>query len=589
MLRQGELFGHSPMLDWLPDETLFSLISRNHSLWGSADPSRTASLLFSGSRRGTQHDLPGHLRAFAAVTEGRLGDAASIARERTLLRFYRGFLPEIDERTAVADMCAGNVKHLKLRLGLLTSRFRANHPLKACLNCVLEDVARWGWAYWHLSHQFPGVWCCAEHGTPLCESLLKSTGVQRFFWILPGTNHLRTWSPEEAEKFSVHQQAVLGLTRLITEIVRCADTRRIDLALLHELYRRRIGELGWLKRGGQFNWALISEAFLLHVRELRFIPELQTLPETPEQAAVQLGRILRSPRSGTHPLRHLVIINWLFPDANRFLGAYEDHQAQRLCLPPPESEVRKIHSLMTPTDPRKERLLALLRDGKLSMRSAATEIGVTIATAMTWACSAGIAAQRRPKVLNADTREKLEMLLRTGSEKDAAAHAFGVSIQTVTRVLLTTVGLHEAWRQSRLTKTRETYRRDWQNLCDEYPTAGVNILRGMADAVHAWLYRNDREWLKDHRPVAMVHPVRRLADSTWRGRDTELSDAVKKAAFSLALDGTKRRIFLWELYQLVPALKPKLRVLERLPLTRRAIENVLAWRASPSSLAFLLS
>jgi hypothetical protein len=40
--------------------------------------------------------------------------------------------------------------HFKLRLGILTSRFRANHPLKACVVCMAADRNRFGWAYWHL-------------------------------------------------------------------------------------------------------------------------------------------------------------------------------------------------------------------------------------------------------------------------------------------------------------------------------------------------------------------------------------------------------------------------------------------------------
>lgn len=51
----------SPLLQWLPDETLFSLCSRHHRLWGHPHAWQTSLLLFGGRRTGAQHDFPGSL------------------------------------------------------------------------------------------------------------------------------------------------------------------------------------------------------------------------------------------------------------------------------------------------------------------------------------------------------------------------------------------------------------------------------------------------------------------------------------------------------------------------------------------------
>lgn len=48
-----------------------------------------------------------------------------------------------------------------------------------------RDVDHESWAYWHLQHQFPGVWVCSLHGEWLRTSTVKSTGVERFLWHLP--------------------------------------------------------------------------------------------------------------------------------------------------------------------------------------------------------------------------------------------------------------------------------------------------------------------------------------------------------------------------------------------------------------------
>lgn len=180
-----------PLPQWLPDETFFSLASRYHAISGNRLPAHTNLALFGLRRSGCQHDLPTHLDQFAQRTEGRLGSAETIARNHTILPFY---LPARSEEEAVAaleSLIGPPNGMLKYRLGIVTSRFRANHPLKACPACMEEDVSEQGVAYWHRAHQLPGVWVCRRHSVWLHEATLKSTGVQRFGWLLPKASILR--------------------------------------------------------------------------------------------------------------------------------------------------------------------------------------------------------------------------------------------------------------------------------------------------------------------------------------------------------------------------------------------------------------
>ena len=184
-----DLFGKTAYLAWLPGETLFSLVSRHHLFWGHPLSSRTCEQFFGHGRAGSQHDFPSCLSKFVELTIGRYGNVEQIAKQHTLLAYYASFLRESELKNAIVTMSGDNVKHLKFRLGILTSRFRANHPLKACPDCLKEDRAKFGWTYWHIDHQYPGIWICSTHGQLLRESLLKATGVERFHGIYrPKTN-----------------------------------------------------------------------------------------------------------------------------------------------------------------------------------------------------------------------------------------------------------------------------------------------------------------------------------------------------------------------------------------------------------------
>ena len=375
MSEQADLFPRAPILDWLPGETLFSLVSRIHGLWGAQDAGRTASLLFGDRRRGTQHDLPGHLGDFVARTEGLLGDADALARERTLLAFYRHFMSERAEQAAVEDMVTGNIAHLKFRMGLLTSRFRANHPLKACVACMSRDVQEYGWAYWHTRHQHPGVWWCRDHGVFLRESRLKSTGVERFRWTLPREDLLMPVPPNVAQQAERIGSAVAPFEQLIQGLVGPGQDLRIDVARLKQCYRQQLSERGWTTEGGNIRWSRFLLEYLDFVEPLRRLPELNALPTTEEEARGQLRRAFDLSRSGGHPLWHLIVVNWLFGDVQSFLAAYA------LMGSDTDVEVERDVSTSSPSgpegDPRRERLIFMLRAEGTSMSEAENQLVLT--------------------------------------------------------------------------------------------------------------------------------------------------------------------------------------------------------------------
>ena len=586
MSEQADLFPRAPILDWLPGETLFSLVSRIHGLWGAQDAGRTASLLFGDRRRGTQHDLPGHLGDFVARTEGLLGDADALARERTLLAFYRHFMSERAEQAAVEDMVSGNIAHLKFRMGLLTSRFRANHPLKACVACMSRDVQEYGWAYWHTRHQHPGVWWCRDHGVFLRESRLKSTGVERFRWTLPREDLLMPVPPDVAQQAERIESAVAPFEQLIQALVGPGQDLRIDVARLKQCYRQQLSERGWTTEGGNIRWSRFLLEYLDFVEPLRRLPELNALPTTEEEACGQLRRAFDLSRSGGHPLWHLIVVNWLFKDVQSFLAAYA------LMGSDTDVEVERDVSTSSPSgpegDPRRERLIFMLRAEGASMSEAAKSIGVDVTTAMTWAATAGYAVKKRPKTLHSGIRKRLIELLERGEEKLAAATMASVSVGTVTRTLFTEVGLHERWREACRRRTQDEHRLCWQRLLDDYGGSGVKVMRGLAPATYGWLYRNDREWLQAHTPMPVLRAADARRDAVWLQRDEDLRVAVCRAAVELASESGRQRVFLWELYQAVPVLKPKLRALNRLPLTRKVIEFVLAWRTQQGALEDLI-
>ena len=570
MPETDKLFPEYQLLSWLPEETFFSLVSRHHQLWGHVTAAQTCQLMFGSARAGVHHDLPNSLGAFAQRTNALLGEVDSIARERTLLNFYAAFAPPDETANAVACMSGASVAHLKLRLGILTSRFRANHPLKACPQCMEQDLRETGWAYWHLKHQFPGVWMCTAHQQPLLQSALKANGVERFQWLLPRLADLHsasTQSPEVAS-FSV----LLSLAGLIEHLVQSGAFKPLMLRDLHEVYREEFRARGWVAGAASLRTGQIATAFLSYCEALRCIPEFAALAQDEEGMATQLGRLLRPPRSGAHPLRHLLLIHWLFGTAQRFelamksKGAHTQSTAPKTVLPGPPI-----------IDPRMAHLHRLIQEEGQSIRKAASLVGVDPQTALIWASKAGIAISRRPQKLSTDVRANAIRELRKGADKVQVASRAGVSVGTVTRLLLSEEKLHADWSEARSEKARAHARTLWLELLQSSGNLGVKWMRTMDPRTYAWLYRNDRAWLDAHKPDPLPESQRSRPPSVdWVARDEQLCILVREAALRLMEKQGVSRIHLWQLCQQIPDLRAKQAQLSRLPRTLEAIKAALS-------------
>lgn len=555
----------SAMPQWLPGETIFSLASRHHALSGNRLPSKTCRALFGHPRQGCQHDFPTRLEEFsrrAQLSE----NARDLALRHTVLPFYLPLRSETESEAALQALAIPQPGVLKFRLGILTSRFRANHPLKACLHCISDDVRAHGAGYWHVEHQLPGVWFCRQHGDVLRTSRLKSTGVARFGWLLPTPDHLDEIAGPAGSTLS--NDALARFADLAIQWALQPFRTHLAADRLAHIYRHALGtENGKSSRASRSISSFAAE-FCAAVAPLRQVPELSALPATTQQASALLDRCVRRPRGGTHPLNHLAIIHWLFSSWDAFSSRLLTESATVPATCPPE-----VQGLQVPFDSRHAALSELLAQGH-SVTAAAHEIGIDTHTAVAWAAGTGVTTSRRPKTLKGQVFEDLVAALRNGMDKADAANLFSVSVPTVTRVLRSVVGLQATWRAVRAASARERARAAWLAAVAQRPGAGLKAVRDMAPGAYAWLYRNDREWVKEaSKRTAYTRVITAAPRVDWDARDHALSAEVRRVSAELAEKTSKSKLALWEIYQALPELKAKLGALERLPLTRRALSE----------------
>ena len=559
-------------LRWLPDETLFSICSRHHHLSKNYKSSSTCQQLFGHKLQGLAHDFPSRIDYLAAAAEGVLGSPDEIIYHHSILPFYLPLAQEQIKTSAIAAMRGEGIGHLKWNLGILTSRFRANHPLKACPKCLGEDVQNHRVAYWHRSHQLPGVWICPIHSERLLTSRIKSTGVERFFWSLPNLNELESpFVPAEPNQ-AQSNASLLKLARSSISLASLPESFLFDPTRLQQCYLARLKDWGLVKESGlQIKPRELGAQLSEHAQALRVTPELMALPNTVDEA-IAFARKMIAPRTGTHPLRHLVWINWLFESWDQFFQAYENFSEDIAIEPdflPPESAA---------DNPKKTELIRLLTNEGLSITAAAKRLEIDFGTAAAWATKAGMKVPARPSKMTPEIRDQMIRALNNGDDKEVIALTHSLSITTVTKLLSTEVGLSEAWHQARFKKAQDSHRQAWQAVITNNPNLGVKAVRVLEPAAFMWLYRHNREWLTEESTKLSKAPRQNHSNVDWDARDEALAQQVKETALQLFEENPRKRILLWMIYQRLPDLKAKLAKLERLPLTKSAITVALKYK-----------
>lgn len=576
-------------IPWLPDETLFSWCSRYHLLAGHERVSATCMQLFGRPRHGTAHDFPAGLEALVARAERSLGTADALIRDRTLLPFYGAFRSKELYDKAVEHLRGNGIESLKYQLGLLTSGVGAAHPLKACPACMREDHGRHGVAYWRRAHQWPAAWVCWRHGEPLHISPVKLDQRARFQFILPMDAGLVPWTAlggECSDRAMLLWQKLAAFGEGLCALTpgRLANACTIGLAVRQTMRKR-----GWLTAAGHIAWRRFEGELRQHAVDIARLPPFAMQVDL-HAARAQLARIAAA-RSLTQPLRYLVWLSFLFEDFGAFVAAYDAvdgpaHSCDRVKMPVADAHLAR--SVDRSQDAVSEEAICELMEGGISTSALAKRWGVDPSTVAAWAAKAGLQTPRRPKVLDEAKRRDAIEHLATGASKSDTASSLGVSEVTITRLLRGVPGLQDQWHELRYRAAQEKARAAWIAIAQASQLLGVTAARRAEPAAFAWLYRNDREWLKKHSAgLACVRQAGNHSDAKRLQADRRYACALT-AAFrcrTVSREIEPLNLASWALW--APGLKRVLRCPQAWPETMVALRNLLATRP-PSSAEGLL-
>lgn len=466
-------------------ETLYSWCARYHRLSGNAIAGYSCAQLFGTRRPSLKHDFPTNLSTFSKRTCGCLGDPEALALERTLLGYYASFISleryqQILE--AVCDQGKVEPKHL---LGLMASRVGASHPLKACPECIQHDLDELGFSRWIVEHQWPSVWICRHHGTPLLRLASHSQPRELRDWTLPEDYSGSDWEslPGLRAEFVEKLAHIASISAGIGKISVVFDEDH-----LRNAYRQGARDRGWVAFDGSLRMLAMTRHLATCFGELVNVQGFGFLADADPNGGGVIGLLTRRFPGLRHPVKHAALIAFLFDSVENFIDAYRGATATA-------DAVVGIG---------REDLRRLVVSEKWSVNRAANATGVPVSQACRWLESAGIPYKHRPRMLSDQTKEKLSNMLKAGEDYRQIAEVTGLKKSLVRAFAASNPILRDVWRVKRFERLRVSHRAHAMELFNAMQGASIKALKSVKGNGLAWLERHDREWLAQAVPNLLI-------------------------------------------------------------------------------------
>lgn len=467
-------------------ETLYSWCALYHRLSGNGLATDSYTQLFGTRKPGLRHDFPTHLESFCQRTRDLFGTPEVLAMERTLLGYYTQFTSLNTYLRALESMIYGRPSSPKHILGLMASRVGASHPLKACIQCVREDIKEFGHSRWILEHQWPSVWVCRRHGTPLRHLSREYQPRELREWTLP-EDHLvgeLAIPPTLSDTSIQHLAQIASVSVFIGETPLFLDDER-----LRKAYRIGANRRGWAAFDGTLRLAKMTKYFQESFGMLKFIPGFSFLANTDPNSGGMLGLLTRQLSGRHHPAKHAVLIAFLFETMGEFADAYR--------VAGGENELEGSNALISA--PCRE-LKRLVESEHWSVNRASKHLGFPTTQACRWLNSVGTEYKHCPRVLDDSKRARIGEMLMEGETYDRISSKTGVKKGLIRSYAAANPVLRAQWHERRFERLRDEHRARVVALFAAEQGASLKALKSVPGNGLAWLERHDREWLNAHTP-----------------------------------------------------------------------------------------
>ena len=294
-----------------PDETWQSVVASFLHGWSRTARWRWATHLLGSARAPVAFDYPRGILRCVERLPGELGlTSARILLNYTLLPVNRPFLSR--RRWSLVTKAALANRHVHFSLGVASSRIASPVFLRLCLGCIEDDRRVWGCAYWHRTHQLPGVIVCPRHKEILCPTNVRTRRSAAF--ELVAAEDAQLFAPD---RFTRQERAFMATIAGDLSQLLSSDCPTPGAERLRAAYRFELNKGGFLTPRGRIANQRLCRCFTDFAGDMLLARLGCDVDEVRRDHWII--RLISHSRWHQAPLRHVLFIRFLGHDAKSFL------------------------------------------------------------------------------------------------------------------------------------------------------------------------------------------------------------------------------------------------------------------------------
>ncbi|KIL50821.1 TnsD family Tn7-like transposition protein [Jeotgalibacillus campisalis] len=289
------------------DELFYSVLARFHQRSGNESCKQTLIELFNKSTTSAISDFTGEIGELCKNIDQDRYKPIEIIKKNTLLPYYLPFITKEQEDKIKLQMIQGNSVAISVALGLAASKIKETNFFRFCISCFVNEKEIYGEPYWHRTHQLPGVIICPKHKETLSISHIPYRNKQnkhRFF-TLDETSIKNGKKISVPTQFFDHYAFIAEQSyRLLNEEELLSGIKNMQNFLFEKLIRK-----GYLTPSKRLKMKELVSSFLRSFPH-GFLDDINS-------NFIELNndtwfhKVLRKPRVACHPVRYLLVFNFL--------------------------------------------------------------------------------------------------------------------------------------------------------------------------------------------------------------------------------------------------------------------------------------
>lgn len=301
------------------DELIYSAIARYHYYLGNIDYKDTLEEMFGSRTMIPSLEIGSNLDILAK----NLGDkytAEDIINKHTILPFYSPFLPKVRKEELLNSIKYEDGSGLYTKLGIIAGSICKKNDICYCPCCAKKEIEQYGEAYTHREHQLQGIFICPHDGSELKKYPINKSNSSRIEFIrldnklldLRNITVIDTRHYDKLYKISKDSYYLLQ-----------AGLQNISRDKILDRYRNLLYTKGLTTSSKRIKQRELYEEFSNFYDE-DFLEILESkLDNDDEYNWIRV--VTRNLKRTVHPIRHILLINFLEGDIGKFFEDISDN------------------------------------------------------------------------------------------------------------------------------------------------------------------------------------------------------------------------------------------------------------------------